>query len=112
MAREARERSIVIYEDERGYEPFVDWIQSLRDHKTRRRIRKRISRMEEGNFGDHKSIGDGVFELRLFFGSGYRVYFAEDGDTVVVLLSGGDKSTQNKDIKKAKEYWLDFQESK
>lgn len=112
MARESRERSIVIYADERGYEPFIDWIESLKDPRNSRRILKRISRIEGGNFGDHKNVGDGVFELRLFFGSGYRVYFAENGDTVVVLLCGGDKSSQDKDIKKAKIYWVDYQESK
>ena len=58
----------------------------------------------DGNFNNYKSVGDGVFELRFFFGAGYRVYFAFDGENVILLLCGGDKSTQNDDIKKAKEY--------
>lgn len=74
-----------------------------------RRIRKRILRIEDGNLGDYKSLGDGVFELRFFFGAGYRVYFGIIGETVVLLLCGGDKSTQNKDIKKAKEIWKEVE---
>ena len=65
--------------------------------------------MESGNYGDFKSLKDGVFELRLMFGSGYRVYFAEDGNDVVLLLIGGDKSSQKNDIQKAKEYWKEYQ---
>lgn len=103
-------RIILNYANEDGYEPFDTWLQALKDKKTAARIRARIERMEDGNFGDHKGVGEGVQELRLFFGPGYRVYFAEDGDTVVVLLSGGDKSSQDKDIKKAKTYWQDYQE--
>jgi putative addiction module killer protein len=74
-----------------------------------RRIRKRILRIENGNLGDYKSVGDGVFELRFFFGPGYRVYFAFDGETVVLLLSGGDKSSQNKDITSAQTIWQEIQ---
>jgi len=70
---------------------------------------RRIGRVESGNYGDFKSLKDGLFELRLFFGSGYRVHFGEDGDTVVVLLCGGDKSTQDKDIETAKTYWKEYQ---
>jgi len=71
-------------------------------------IRKRILRIETGNLGDCKSVGEGVFELRFFFGSGYRVYFAFDGDVVVLLLTGGDKSSQNKDIKTAQKIWKEI----
>ena len=65
-----------------------------------------------GYYGDYKSVGDGVFELRFFFGPGYRIYFAEEDDTIVILLCGGDKSTQAKDIEKAKEYLKDYKVSK
>lgn len=105
MAQEARPRTIVRYKDESGIEPFTDWLEGLRDAKTRLRILRRVDRMESGNYGDFKSLKEGVFELRLFFGAGYRVYFAEEGDDIVLLLIGGDKSTQDKDIETAKDYW-------
>jgi len=77
----------------------------------RRRILKRLYRIESGNYGDCKNLGDGVNELRFFFGAGYRVYFGEDGDTIVILLCGGDKDSQRKDIEKAKVYWKEYQEN-
>lgn len=64
-----------------------------------------------GNLGDHRSVGDGVFELRLDFGPGYRIYFGRIGHQVILLLTGGDKSSQTKDITKAKQYWNDYKES-
>jgi putative addiction module killer protein len=64
--------------------------------------------LAQGHYGDHKNVGEGVYELRFFFGSGYRVYFAEDADTIVVLLLGGDKGSQTKDIAKAQGYWKDY----
>ena len=67
--------------------------------------------MAEGNFGNSRSVGSGVYELRLHFGSGYRIYFGEVGDTVVLLLCGGDKSSQARDIRRAKTYWLDYKEN-
>ncbi len=111
MAQEARPRTIIRYSDEKGAEPFTEWLEGLRDALTRQRIIRRIDRVKSGNYGDFKSLKDGVFELRLVFGSGYRVYFAEDGDTVVVLLCGGDKSTQDTDIEKAKQYWKEYQKN-
>lgn len=68
----------------------------------------RINRLRLGNFGDHKVVGDGVFELRIDYGPGYRVYFARDGAEIVILLIGGDKRTQDRDIETAKEYWADY----
>ena len=76
----------------------------------RHRIRRRLDRVEIGNYGDYKSLGDGVYELKLHFGSGYRVYFAEYDDIIVILLCGGDKSTQSKDIEIAKTYWKELLE--
>ncbi len=108
MAHSARPREVIVYADSGGKEPFTLWLKALRDPKTRRRILQRIARLQSGNYGDFKSLKDSVFELRLSFGSGYRVYFGEDGDTVVVLLSGGDKSTQSKDIETAKRYWKEY----
>ena len=95
---------ILIYQTQSGKEPFVQWLEGL-DKQTQIKIRKRISRIELGNFGDYKCIGFGVYELRLFFGSGYRVYFGMKNHTVAVLLCGGDKSSQEKDIKQAIDYW-------
>lgn len=69
-----------------------------------------MDRVEIGNYGDYKPLGDGVYELKLHFGSGYRVYFAEDGDIIVILLCGGDKSSQSKDIEVAKAYWKELLE--
>ena len=102
------DKRILIYKESSGKEPFVRWIETL-DKLSQIRIRKRISRMEIGHLGDYKSIGSGVFELRFFFGAGYRVYFGMQGDTIVILLCGGDKSTQEDDIKKAISYWKEVQ---
>ena len=72
----------------------------------------RVSRFEGGNLGDHKTVGGGVSEARLNFGPGYRLYFGKDGVAVILLLVGGDKSSQSKDIAAAKRYWNDFREAK
>ena len=92
-----------------GKNPFREWLHALRDVRARARIRVRLNRVRLGNFGDAKSIGDGVSELRIPYGPGYRVYFARTGSTVVLLLCGGDKSTQKRDVNTAKDYWLDYQ---
>ena len=84
-----QQKEVVFYKDTAGREPFTQWLNRLRSPVIRRRILKRLFRVEQGNYGDYKSVGDGVYELRFFFGSGYRVYFGEDGDTIVVLLYGG-----------------------
>lgn len=88
--------------------PYRKWYTSIRDLKTKARVDVRLTRIELGNFGDHKPVGNGVFELRFTFGSGYRIYYGLDGDSVVLLLSAGDKSTQTNDIQKAKKYWDDY----
>ena len=82
---------------------------SLRDPKARLKIEVRLERVELGNLGDHQSVGEGVFELRIDYGPGYRVYFGQAGRTIVLLLCGGDKSRQQQDIRKAKEYWADYE---
>ena len=99
---------MIVYADEDGYEPFTAWHRELRDVQGRQRILIRIGRLEQGNYGDTAAVGDGVNELRLFFGPGYRVYFGENENTVVVLLCGGDKSTQQQDIVQAKAYWQEY----
>ena len=92
-----------------GKNPFRQWLHGLRDIRARAKIRVRINRIRLGNFGDAKSVGDGVFELRIPHGPGYRVYFARTGSTLVLLLCGGDKGTQVRDINSAKDYWIDYQ---
>lgn len=100
-----------IYQDEQGNEPFTNWLESIKDRVTQARIRQRLRRIELGNLGDHRSVGDGVFELRLHFGPGYRVYYGQVGDEIILLLAGGAKSTQPRDIQRAKQYWYDYKRS-
>ena len=92
-----------------GQCPFDEWIADL-DFRTRQRILERVARMKNGQFGDYKKIDQQLYELRLFFGPGYRVYFGERRGAIIVLLTGGDKSSQNRDIKQTKEYWKLYQE--
>ena len=98
---------LVDYEAPNGKCPIRDWLDEL-DTATAARIEARLKRVSFGNFGDVKAVGQGVSELRIKFGSGYRVYFAQHGDQIVILLCGGDKASQEKDIEKAKSYWIDF----
>jgi putative addiction module killer protein len=84
-------------------EVFDDWLAKLRDRQAVRRIHARIDRAEDGNFGDCEPVGEGVSEMRIHYGPGYRVYFTQRGMEIVILLAGGDKSTQSKDIKTALE---------
>lgn len=88
--------------------PIDVWLQSLRDKTTRARVVRQIDRMERGNFGDHKDVGKGVSELRLFFGAAYRVYYAVTDNAIVVLLGGSDKSAQSAAISRAQQLWADF----
>ena len=104
-------QTIVIYERPKGKSPFLDWLLGLRDIQARAIIRARINRLELGNFGDCKSVGGGVLELRVAFGPGYRVYLGRDGDTVVALLCGGDKGSQSKDVRKAQFLWKDYRDA-
>ena len=105
---EAQEKTILTYVKADGSAPFNDWLENLKDRKARAIVRTRINRIRLGNLGDCKSVGEGVSELRIKFGAGYRVYFGQEGDTIIILLSGGDKSSQDKDIKQAKTYWQDY----
>lgn len=82
----------------------------MRDVIGRKRILSRVARLEQGNFGDCRPVGDGVSELRMFFGPGYRVYFGEYGNAIVVLLCGGDKDSQDRDIEEAKRYWQEYKD--
>ena len=97
------------YLDAHGRSPFRDWLNTL-DTATRARIQARILRFENGNFGDHKHVGGGVHEARVHLGPGYRVYFGRSGRALVLLLLGGDKGSQRKDINRAQELWREYLE--
>ena len=88
---------------------YVAWLGKLKDKTAKVSVVRRVTRIEQGNFGDHKFCRDGVWELRIDVGAGYRVYYAIEGKQVVLLLCGGDKRTQDADINRACEYWLDWQ---
>ena len=88
--------------DVRRSELFVRWFRALRDRRAQERISKRISRLYYGLLGDAKAVGDGVIELRIDYGPGYRLYLVRQGDVMIVLLCGGDKRSQQRDIDRAK----------
>lgn len=89
---------------------FSKWLDRLRDARARARVLSRLTRVEEGNLGDTKPVGDGVSEFRIDYGPGYRVYFTQRDRTIIVLLVGGDKSTQSQDIKRAIQLARDLEE--
>ena len=105
-------QEVVTYRTLDGKRPFTSWLLGLRDQAGRAKIRARIARMQSGNFGDCKPVGTGVQELKIRWGPGYRVYFGREGARIVVLLCGGDKSTQNKDIRQAQKYWKEYQDAR
>lgn len=108
---EIQKKTLQIFQDNRGKEPFSEWIKSLsRAHRAR--IFAKLDRVETGNLGDFRSVGEGVFELRFHFGAGYRMYFGEVDKTSILLLCGGDKSSQKKDIQQAKAYWKEDKQRK
>jgi putative addiction module killer protein len=92
-----------------GRDLYVDWLEKLRDTTAKIAVVRRVNRIELGNFGDHRFCRDGVWELRIDVGAGYRVYYAMAGKKIVLLLCGGDKRTQGADIKSACEYWTNWQ---
>ena len=95
---------VQIFKTKNGRRPFNEWYKEL-DKDTKKRVISRISRVKAGYFGDFKNLGDGVFELKLDFGSGYRIYFGMRGKNLIILLCAGNKGSQKRDIEKAKEYW-------
>lgn len=101
-------RELLFYETKNGKCPFEDWLNGLRDVASRAIIRNRLNRVRLGNLGNTRSLGNGVWELKIDFGPGYRIYYGEDGPRIVILLLGGDKSTQGRDIETAKEFWEDY----
>jgi len=105
------EKEVIYYQTREGKEPYKDWLYSLNDKILRQRIETREHRIRYGNYGYHKRFY-GIIELKLDVGKGYRIYCGEDGGKLVILLVGGDKASQDKDIEKAREYWRDYNEDK
>ena len=99
---------IELYVTKSGETPFSKWLSELKDLGARAKIRVRLDRLKLGNFGDCKVLGDGVSELKVNLGPGYRVYFGKSGRLCVLLLCAGSKKTQERDIERAKEFWHDF----
>lgn len=103
------EIDIEIYETATGKRPFEIWIKEIREIHTRAKILTRLDRLKLGNFGDCKTLKEGVCELRIHHGPGIRIYYSRIGNKVILLLCGGDKGSQGRDIDKAKEYLKDYQ---
>lgn len=99
---------IKIYTTESGKQPFIEWLEALKNKDDRYRIKERLDRVALGNLGDWKSITGDLCEFRCHFSSWFRIYFGWDKDEIILLLCGGNKSSQSSDIKKAKQYWEDY----
>lgn len=106
------EKQLRIYRLPGGRIPYLEWLQELRDRRARQKIQARLGRVRLGNFGTLRSVGDGIQELKIDYGPGYRVYFGQEDSELVILLCGGDKSTQSEDIKEAKRYWASYKQEK
>ena len=100
--------TISYYLTKTGKKPFKEWLDGLKDIMARQKVRIRLDRVRLGNLGKNRSVGEGIYELKVDYGPGYRVYYGLEGKTVVLLLLGGDKSTQKKDIAQVKMYWEDY----
>ncbi|MFI5363370.1 MAG: type II toxin-antitoxin system RelE/ParE family toxin [Elusimicrobiota bacterium] len=98
-------RHVILYRTASGVEPFAEYVDSLKDRAGASRIQTRVTRARLGNLGAHRGVGEGVVELKIDFGPGYRVYIGLHGETSVILLCAGDKSSQDGDISMALEYW-------
>jgi len=103
-------KNVIFYKTEQGKNPAKEWLYDLRDTQGQRRILRRLLKVQVGHYGDFKTLSgqSGIKELRFDFGGGYRLYFGEDGKNLVVLLVGGNKSTQQRDIEEAGIYWKDY----
>lgn len=107
---EIKPRTIRNYVTSNGVEPFEEWLDSLRDKRVQAIVLERLNRVRLGNLGDCRHLGEGVHELRIHYGPGYRVYFGKLGEVIVILLCGGAKGTQKRDIRKAREYWQELRD--
>jgi putative addiction module killer protein len=99
---------IRIYTNRDGKSPFIDWLKRLRDQKARDTIHNRIDRLRLGNMGDYKALGNGIYEMRIHYSPGYRIYYGKTGKHIILLLCGGNKASQQQDINRAKQYWIDY----
>jgi putative addiction module killer protein len=104
-------KEVVAFRARDGHVPFEDWLDDLKDKRAVARVLARLARVRLGNLGDCKPVGEGVSELRVDYGPGYRVYFGQKGRMLVVLLCGGDKRTQDRDIRLARQFWQEFKAS-
>jgi len=100
--------TLIEYETPDGKCPFKRWTDSIRNIQTQARIFRYVRSLSLGNFNNCRPVGEGVHELKIDFGPGYRVYFGNDGKTIVILLCGGSKKSQNKDIALAQKYWVEY----
>jgi putative addiction module killer protein len=105
---EVKPRIVRNYITPNGREPFEEWLDSLRDKKTQAIVLERLNRVRLGNFGDCRHLGEAVYELRIHYGPGYRVYFGDLDNEIAILLCGGAKRTQRRDVERAKEYWREL----
>ena len=106
------QNEIRLYQTVSAESPFEIWLKKLKDQKARFIIRARLDRLAFGLLGKCEPVSEGIFELKIFYGPGYRIYFGQEQKTIMILLLGGDKSTQSRDIEKAKFYWRDYQRRK
>jgi putative addiction module killer protein len=106
------EREVWFFVASDGICPFVEWMDSLRDGRVHSRVSVRIRRLATGNLGDVKALKDGLFEMRLHFGPGWRVYFGMEDAHIILLLTGGTKDSQERDIEKARGYWSEYETTK
>ncbi len=104
----SKPREAKSYRTENNRSPFEDWLSKLKDVVGKAKIFARIERAEKGTFGKYRDLGSGLFELKEAFGPGYRIYFGLERDELIILLIGGDKRTQTKDIAKARELWSEY----
>lgn len=109
---EVTPKNLQIYRSKNGSVPFNDWFSGLRDQRAKQKIIARLARVRSGNLGQVNTVGEGVHELKIDFGPGYRIYFGQLGTEIVILLCGGDKKTQDSDIQKARAYWDEFKKEK
>lgn len=100
---------IKVYETSSGKRPFEIWLKSIKEFHTKAKILTRLDRLKIGNFGDCKTISSGLYELRIHYGPGIGIYYTKINNVIILLLCGGDKGTQTRDINKAKEYVKDYQ---
>ena len=101
---------IKYYKNSHGSSPFLEWMENLSDRVGRAKIKLHIDKLLRGNFGNCRSVGDGLHELKIHYGPGYRVYFCWLGRQLILIFCGGSKRTQDRDIEKAKQYWASLKE--